>query len=369
MANTAKNAILRAKVEGVLVDLMIKSNVENVYFDANTTLSAKLAEIIADLGTKATSTALTEGLATKAEKVHGHEQSEITGLVDALAAKASTESMNQAIAALKQEMLGDTPVEAYNTFTELAKYIEEHQDAADALTEAIGKKADQTTVDGIVQTLNGLGALAQKSKVSESDLDSALAEKVNAAAEGNHSHSNKALLDTYTQTEANLADAVAKKHEHSNAAALDMITGTKINNWDAAEQNAKDYADTKAAGALSDAKTYANGLNTAMNDRVEVVEGKAHEHSNKVVLDGISSEKVVAWDAAEQNAKTYANGLNTTMNGRMEVVEGKAHEHSNKTVLDGITAANIASWNGKAKVYGASETVDLAEGEIFVQLV
>lgn len=320
MANTAKNAILRAKVEGVLVDLMIKSNVENVMYNDTTTLSAKLAEIIADLGTKATSTALTEGLATKAEKVHGHEQSEITGLVDALAAKASTESMNSAIDALRQEMLGETPVEAYNTFTELAKYIEDHQDAADALTEAIGKKADQTTVDGIVETLNGLGALAQKSVVSESDLDSALAEKVNAAAEGNHSHANKALLDTYTQTEANLADAVAKKHEHSNAAALDMITGTKINNWDAAEQNAKDYADGKVGEALTEAKTYADGLNTAMDTRVKVVEGKAHEHSNK-------------------------------------------------TVLDGITAANVASWNGKAKVYAASETVDLAEGEIFVQLV
>lgn len=305
MANTAKNAILRAKVEGVLVDLMIKSNVENVMYNDTTTLSAKLAEIIADLGTKATTTALTEGLATKAAATHNHEQSEVNGLVDALAAKATTEAMNEAIAALKQEMLGDTPVEAYNTFTELAQYIESHQEAADALTEAIGKKADQTTVDGIVQTLNGLGALAQKSVVSESDLDSALAEKVNAAADGNHSHANKALLDTYTQTEADLADAVAKKHAHENAAALDMITGTKITNWDAAEQNAKDYAD----------------------------------------------------------------GLNTTMDGRVQVIEGKAHEHTNKALLDGITAANIASWNGKAKVYGASETVDLAEGEIFVQLV
>lgn len=305
MANTAKNAILRAKVEGVLVDLMIKSNVENVMYNDTTTLSAKLAEIIADLGTKATTTALTEGLATKAAATHNHEQSEVNGLVDALAAKATTTAMNEAIAALRQEMLGDTPVEAYNTFTELAQYIESHQEAADALTEAIGKKADQTTVDGIVETLSGLGALAQKSVVSESDLDSALAEKVNAASEGNHSHANKALLDTYTQTEADLADAVAKKHAHENASALDMITGTKIANWDAAEQNAKDYAD----------------------------------------------------------------GLNTTMDGRVQAVEGKAHEHANTTVLDGITAANIASWNGKAKVYGASETVDLAEGEIFVQLV
>lgn len=38
-----------------------------------------------------------------------------------------------------------------------------------------------------------------------------------------HVHSNKALLDTYTQTDASLADAVANIHNHSNRAALDAI--------------------------------------------------------------------------------------------------------------------------------------------------
>ena len=40
---------------------------------------------------------------------------------------------------------------------------------------------------------------------------------------GDHAHSNKATLDTYTQTEANLADAVTKKHantlDHDNSRA------------------------------------------------------------------------------------------------------------------------------------------------------
>lgn len=189
MSTTAKKAILRAKLEGVIYDIMVKTTADNVYVDDTTTLAVKLAEIIADVGTKATSTSVTE-----------------------------------AINGLRQEMLGDVPVEAYNTFTELAQYIEEHKEAADALTEAIGKKADQTTVDGIVETLNGLGALATKSTVSEDDLEASLKEKVNAASEGNHSHANKALLDTYTQTEANLADAVAKKHEHANKELLDGIT-------------------------------------------------------------------------------------------------------------------------------------------------
>ena len=40
------------------------------------------------------------------------------------------------------------------------------------------------------------GAMASKDNVTEADLDATLKEKVNAAAEGNHSHANKAFLDT-----------------------------------------------------------------------------------------------------------------------------------------------------------------------------
>ena len=41
---------------------------------------------------------------------------------------------------------------------------------------------------------------------------------------------------------------------------------------------------------------------TALDERVQVVEGKAHEHTNKTVLDGITSEKVTAWDKVSEKA-------------------------------------------------------------------
>lgn len=56
--------------------------------------------------------------------------------------------------------------------------------------------------------------------------------------------------------------------------------------------------------------------------------------------------KVSKWDAAEQNAKGYADGLNTAMNTRMEAVEGKAHEHTNKAELDKIAEGDKAKWDG-----------------------
>ena len=77
------------------------------------------------------------------------------------------------------------------------------------------------------------GALASKDKVAEGDLEEALKAKV-------HTHTNKALLDTYTQTEADLADAVAKKHEHSNKAVLDGITAEKVTAWDKVSEKAND---------------------------------------------------------------------------------------------------------------------------------
>jgi len=40
-----------------------------------------------------------------------------------------------------------------------------------------------------------------------------------------HSHTNKVLLDTYDQSNANIADAIVQKHSHTNKSTLDLIPG------------------------------------------------------------------------------------------------------------------------------------------------
>lgn len=103
---------------------------------------------------------------------------------------------------------------------------------------------------------------------------------------------------------------------------------------------------TDAAGKLTEAKTYADGLNTAMDTRVKVLE--EIDHDAYVAAD----ETVLA------GAKTYADGLNTAMNTRVEALEAIDHEHENKTVLDGITAEKVAAWDaaeGNAKSYADTE--------------
>ena len=82
--------------------------------------------------------------------------------------------------------------------------------------------------------------------------------------------------DEYTTVKAYMEAALTgleqSSHAHSNKSVLDGITSTLVTNWSTA------YS-------------------------------KAHEHSNKAVLDNITASDVTAWNAAEQNAKNYADGL------------------------------------------------------------
>lgn len=56
--------------------------------------------------------------------------------------------------------------------------------------------------------------------------------------------------------------------------------------------------------------TKANGkVDTFLKAKVNAAAEGNHSHANKTVLDSITSEKVAAWDAAEQNAKNYVDGL------------------------------------------------------------
>lgn len=296
-----KNAILRAKVNGVVQDIFVKSDVNNVMYDASTTLSEKLAAMILEIAGKASSGDLTTGLAGKAEKTHTHAQSEVTGLETALAARPTTEAMNTAISTAISELIDGAP-ETYDTLKEIATYIASHADVVTALNEAIGKKADKEAFEAVKRTVDALGTLASKDKVAESDLTDELKEKVNAAAEGNHSHSNKALLDTYTQTEANLADAVSKKHSHSNKSVLDGITADQVESWDTSLTDAQDYTDEKV---------------DELNERITPLETAKHTHGNKSVLDGIDAGTVTKWNNKADLYLTQSDAQDATVMANM----------------------------------------------------
>lgn len=103
---------------------------------------------------------------------------------------------------------------------------------------------------------------------------------------------------------------------------------------------------TLSAGSVTLAQLHAD---------VQAEINKAHEHANKDELDKIVAGDKAKWDAAEQNAKTYADGLNTAMDSRVDALEAVDHEHSNKAVLDSITQDMVNAWNTADTEYTEAE--------------
>ena len=170
----------------------------------------------------------------------------------------------------------------------------------------------QPTADEM-KVLLGLGSIAYKSEVAEGDLNSDLAAKINAASGAQHTH-------TFVESE------------------LNKIADGDVAKWNAAEGNAK---------------TYADGLNTAMNTRVEALEAIDHEHANKALLDTYTQTEANLADAvAKKHAHTFVESeLNKIVAGDVAKWNGVVADHltsADKTAIeDSIGDVNTALENYK----------------------
>ena len=220
MSDNRRNATLKALIDAAITELMIKTSGEQIYLDDNTTLSSKMAEMVTAINLRDKKTDVDAKIKTVTDSLNSTSESLGNAISTLRSEKADKTNVTEQITALKQEIMGDLPVEAYDTFTELAAYIEEHQEAADALTAAIGNKADKTVVDDILTVINGLGALANKDKVAKDDLDASLQTELDAKAtteamntalatksDTNHTHDDR----YYTKAETDTAIANAPK--------------------------------------------------------------------------------------------------------------------------------------------------------------
>ena len=188
-----------------------------------------------------------------------------------------------------------------------------------------------------------------------------------AAAEDATTKANQALADAKTYTNEEVAkdrerlDALeADNHTHANQAELDKIADGDVAKWNAAEQNAKDYADSQIGAAVEEVKTDASNKDAVVlaeaQKGISAVQGaldahtedtdihvtaddktkwntasdKAHEHDNADVLSGISAEKVAAWDSAEADAIAKAEELNTAMTTRVDGVAEDVADHETR---------------------------------------
>lgn len=317
-------------------------------------LKAFVNGVIADAGI-ATNTAM-EALAGRVTTAEG-KITTLEGEMDTVEAKAAA---NEAAITALQGLVGDTKVA-----TQISNAIAA-LDLANTY-EAKGEAAKVQTALDTYKTSNDAAVLANKNSAqanadaitlikdgttidSFADVESALAGKqaagdyaTKAEAQGYADAKDEAIADA---KKAGTDAATAAKAAQDDVDALELLVGgTKVSEQISTAITNLDLDNTydakgDAAAAEAAAKGHADSLNTAMDTRVKAVEAKAHEHANKTVLDGITAEKVAAWDAAEQNAKDHADGLDEVMDGRVAALEAKFT--GDDSVADQITDAVAA---------------------------
>ena len=212
---------------------------------------AKVAEVVGDvakLGTLASKNEVSEAEleATLKTKIDGKANQadldtangKLTTLIGTDAGKSARTIANEELAA---QLIPESAKESLDTLAEIAAWIQSHPDNASAMNQAI------TTLQNLVGTLpkdatsgtvvayikeyadGAIAALNIGDYAKAADLTAAIG-RIAALEKDTHTHANKALLDTYDQTNEDLKDAVAKKHSHANKTELDKIAeGDKAN--------------------------------------------------------------------------------------------------------------------------------------------
>lgn len=292
-----------------------------------------------------------------------YDDTEIQGKIDGVAAKVNALIGNdadksvRAIAAeeLAAQLVAEGAAESLDTLEEIAAWIQSHPDDASAMNEAIvalqnkvvlgtdGEGKEYATVKAYVEA--AIAALSIGDYAKAADL-TVLAGRVTTLEGASATHATKTevqavsdALGAYETAHAgdytNAQIDAAIKVVADDVAALDDTYATDAELATAIEA-AKTDASNKDAVVLAEAQKAATAVQTALdthttNGDIHVTAeqktawttaaGKAHEHGNLSVLEGITSAKVTAWDNAETNAKNHADGLNTAMDTRVTALE------------------------------------------------
>lgn len=197
--------------------------------------------------------------------------------------------------------------ENYNTLKEIADWIMSDSTGAakmanditrlDAILDGIGDtgSGEYATVVAYVEAMIAALGIADYAKTA--DVNTALSTKVDKV-EGSRLMTN--------EEGTKLASIAA-------GAQVNVIEKIKVNGVEQTVGDDKSVNVAVPTGALASLDEVAeDNLSTALKEKVNAAAEGNHSHANKTVLDGITAEKVAAWDAAEQNAKNYVDGMVAT---------------------------------------------------------
>ena len=163
------------------------------------------------------------------------------------------------------------------------------------------------------------------------------------------------LVDTYTA-----GDGLYFSDEGNHNFAIKIATdsesflsvganGLKVSGIATAISTAVGNAKTELEGKISDEATRAEAAESALDGRLDVIEGTG-EGSIKAAV------------KAEQDRAT---GAESALSGRIDNLATSSHTHANKEVLDGITSEKVSSWDHEvgAKTLITEEAATRAQGD------
>jgi hypothetical protein len=309
-------------------------------------LAGRIKAVEDDYLKAADKTELADAIADEAERAAGVEEG-LAGRIKAIEDDYLVAADKEALQTQINTIMSNPDAEgAINSINEFTQYVKDHGTIADGFRTDIDKNKEDIAANAkaiedhktlAAQTYATKTELANEKKALQEEIDADvkvvaddLAELEGVVTGLSTSKADASALTNAVQTleGADTAikgrlDAIEAQLGDGEGSVADMIADAKQEAIDSAVGTAAADATSKANAAEAAAKSHADGLNTAMNTRVEALEAIDHDHANKAELDLIASGDKAKWDEA------YA----------------KRHEHSNKTVLDGITAENVTTWN------------------------
>ena len=240
-------------------------------------------------------TTTVEGLSTAIESLKTTVGDDTKGLVKqvndnkaAIARLNGTSSEEGSVAYQIAQVVAGAD-ESYDTLKEIADWISSHAtDAATMNSQISTNKNDITALKGLV------GETAVATQISTA-IDAALKSGEN---------DKYALASDLTTANGKITALEEKVGEKAVATQItEAIDGAlKVDGADkyALASHEHEIANVKGLQTLLDNKAAAADVTALQND-VTALEGKAHEHENKTVLDAIAQTDVNKWNAAQAN--------------------------------------------------------------------
>lgn len=250
-------------------------------------------------------TTTVEGLSTAVASLKTTVGDENSGLVKQVAEnKAAIDTLNgdktvSGSVAYQIAQIVAGADESFDTLKEIAEWITTHKTDAATMNAQINTNKDDIAS---LKTLVGSTAVATQ-----------IANAINEALKDGGAD-KYALASDLTDLSNQLTDIKNKVGETSVAAQIEAAL--KVNGAEkyALASHTHEIADVTGLQGILDGKATASDV-TALENTVSDLSAKAHQHTNKTILDAINEEKVATWDDAQANIieAIKANGTALTI--------------------------------------------------------